>query len=101
MKLGKHACPNSEANHWKRNETYLSLMVTTVANKMRIGVRSIIQLCKRVSFAVGVLPYDKAIEQIPKFPSKKLMAPKVKTSLRKNFEAVDKTLETLSKIDVS
>jgi pyruvate-ferredoxin/flavodoxin oxidoreductase len=70
-----------------------------VAKKTGMGSRinTIMQTC---FFAIsGVLPKDEAIEQIKK-AIKKTYGSKGEEVVRKNFEAVDQTLENLNKIDV-
>lgn len=70
-----------------------------VARKTGMGTRTntIMQTC---FFAIsGVLPKDEAIEQIKK-SIKKTYGAKGDEVVRKNFEAVDQTLEHLYKIDV-
>ncbi len=69
-----------------------------VANKTGMGgrVNTIMQTC---FFAIsGILPKDEAIEQIKK-SIKKTYGSKGEEIVRKNFEAVDQTLENLFKID--
>lgn len=70
-----------------------------VANKTGMGsrVNTIMQTC---FFAIsGILPKDEAIEQIKKSIQKTYGA-KGEEIVKKNFEAVDQTLENLFKIDV-
>ena len=70
-----------------------------VANKTGMGsrVNTIMQTC---FFAIsGILPKDEAIEQIKK-SIKKTYGSKGEEIVKKNFEAVDQTLENLFKIDV-
>ena len=72
----------------------------TVAQKTGMGsrVNTIMQTC---FFAIsGVLPKDEAIEQIKK-SIKKTYGAKGDEIVRKNFEAVDQTLENLFKVDYS
>ncbi|MEW6195686.1 MAG: pyruvate:ferredoxin (flavodoxin) oxidoreductase [Bacteroidota bacterium] len=69
-----------------------------VANKTGMGgrVNTIMQTC---FFAIsGILPKEEAIEQIKK-SIKKTYGSKGEEIVRKNFEAVDQTLENLFKID--
>ena len=71
----------------------------TVAKNTGMGARinTIMQTC---FFAIsGVLPKDEAIEQIKK-AIKKTYGSKGELVVKKNFEAVDGTLENLHKIDV-
>lgn len=71
-----------------------------VAQKTGMGsrVNTIMQTC---FFAIsGVLPKDEAIEQIKK-SIKKTYGAKGDEIVRKNFEAVDQTLENLFKVDYS
>lgn len=70
-----------------------------VANKTGMGsrVNTIMQTC---FFAIsGILPKDEAIEQIKK-AIKKTYGAKGEEIVKKNYEAVDQTLENLFKIDV-
>ena len=70
-----------------------------VAAKTGMGsrVNTIMQTC---FFAIsGILPKDEAIEQIKK-AIKKTYGAKGEEIVKKNFEAVDQTLENLFKIDV-
>ncbi|NJD23447.1 MAG: pyruvate:ferredoxin (flavodoxin) oxidoreductase [Melioribacter sp.] len=70
-----------------------------VANKTGMGsrVNTIMQTC---FFAIsGILPKDEAIEQIKK-SIKKTYGAKGEEIVKKNFEAVDQTLDNLYKIDV-
>ncbi len=70
-----------------------------VANKTGMGsrVNTIMQTC---FFAIsGILPKDEAIEQIKK-SIKKTYGAKGEEIVKKNFEAVDQTLDNLFKIDV-
>jgi pyruvate-ferredoxin/flavodoxin oxidoreductase len=70
-----------------------------VANKTGMGsrVNTIMQTC---FFAIsGILPKDEAIAQIKK-AIKKTYGAKGEEIVKKNFEAVDQTLENLFKIDV-
>jgi len=70
-----------------------------VANKTGMGsrVNTIMQTC---FFAIsGILPKDEAIEQIKK-SIKKTYGAKGEEIVKKNFEAVDQTLDNLHKIDV-
>ncbi|MCL4549933.1 MAG: pyruvate:ferredoxin (flavodoxin) oxidoreductase [Bacteroidetes bacterium] len=71
----------------------------SVANKTGMGsrVNTIMQTC---FFAIsGILPKDEAIEQIKK-SIKKTYGAKGEEIVKKNFEAVDHTLDNLFKIDV-
>ncbi len=71
----------------------------SVANKTGMGsrVNTIMQTC---FFAIsGILPKDEAIEQIKK-SIKKTYGAKGEEIVKKNFEAVDQTLDNLFKIDV-
>ncbi len=71
----------------------------TVANKTGMGsrVNTIMQTC---FFAIsGILPKEEAIEQIKK-SIKKTYGAKGEEIVKKNFEAVDQTLENLFKIEV-
>ncbi len=71
----------------------------TVAHNTGMGgrINTIMQTC---FFAIsGVLPKDEAIEQIKK-AIKKTYGSKGENVVRKNYEAVDQTLEHLHKIDV-
>ncbi len=71
----------------------------TVANKTGMGsrVNTIMQTC---FFAIsGILPKDEAIEQIKK-SIKKTYGAKGEEIVRKNYEAVDQTLENMYKIDI-
>ncbi len=70
-----------------------------VASKTGMGsrVNTIMQTC---FFAIsGILPKDEAIEQIKK-SIKKTYGPKGEEIVRKNYEAVDQTLENMFKIEV-
>jgi pyruvate-ferredoxin/flavodoxin oxidoreductase len=71
----------------------------TVANKTGMGgrVNTIMQTC---FFAIsGILPKDEAIEQI-KISIKKTYGIKGEEIVRKNYEAVDQTIENLFEINV-
>lgn len=71
----------------------------SVANKTGMGsrVNTIMQTC---FFAIsGILPKEEAIEQIKK-AIKKTYGAKGEEIVKKNFEAVDQTLENLFKIEV-
>ncbi|MBU2493968.1 MAG: pyruvate:ferredoxin (flavodoxin) oxidoreductase [Bacteroidetes bacterium] len=71
----------------------------TVAKNTGMGARinTIMQTC---FFAIsGILPKDEAIEQIKK-AIKKTYGAKGEEIVRKNYEAVDQTLENLHKIDI-
>ncbi len=82
-----------------KNLNFYVIDAYTVAKDTGMGARinTIMQTC---FFAIsGVLPKDEAIEQI-KNAIKKTYGGKGEIVVKKNFEAVDRTLENLYKIDV-